>query len=45
MGYDLSIAWRNIVSRPVQTFITILVVGLAIALSVAVAHLNDGLLR
>jgi len=45
MRYDLSIAWRNIVARPVQTLITILVVGLAIALSVTVAHLNDGLQR
>ena len=45
MAYDLTIAWRNIVTRPVQTLITILVVGLAMALSVAVAHLNDGLQR
>lgn len=45
MRYDLTIAWRNLVARPVQTLITILVVGLAVALSVAVVHLNDGLQR
>jgi putative ABC transport system permease protein len=45
MAYDLKMAWRNMLARPVQTVITILVVGLAIALSVTVAHLNDGLQR
>lgn len=45
MFYDLKLAWRNIVNRPVQTIITVLVVGLAIALSVTVIHLNDGLQR
>jgi len=45
MLYDLNIAWRNIIARPVQTLITILVVGMAIALSVTVVHLNDGLQR
>lgn len=45
MRYDLTIAWRNLVARPVQTLITILVVGLAVALSVTVTHLSDGLQR
>lgn len=45
MGYDLKLAWRNLLARPVQTVITMLVVGLAIGLSVTVAHLNDGLQR
>lgn len=45
MRYDLTIAWRNIRSRPVQTAITVLVVGLAIALSVTVLQLNDALQR
>ncbi|MEZ4711992.1 MAG: ABC transporter permease [Caldilineaceae bacterium] len=45
MRYDLKIAWRNIAGRPVATLVTIIVVGIAIALSVAVAHLNDGLQR
>lgn len=45
MLYDLYLAWQNIRSRPLQTVITVLVVGLTIALSVAVAHLNDGLQR
>lgn len=43
--YDLTIAWRNLITRPVQTVITILVIGIAIALSVTVTHLNDGLQR
>ena len=45
MLYDLKIAWRNLSSRPIQTLVTILVVALAIALSVTVVHLNDGLRR
>ncbi|MEZ4614557.1 MAG: ABC transporter permease [Caldilineaceae bacterium] len=43
MFYDFKMAWRNIANRPVQTLITILVVGLAIALSVSLMYLNDGL--
>ncbi|MBW7882670.1 MAG: ABC transporter permease [Caldilineaceae bacterium] len=43
--FELMIAWRNIVARPVQTMVTILVVALAVALAVTVSHLNDGLQR
>jgi len=42
MMYDLNLAWRNIRHRLIQTFIPILVVALAIALSVAVFVLADG---
>lgn len=45
MFYDLKIAWRNVAGRPVATLVTVIVVGIAIALSVAVAHLSDGLQR
>ena len=42
MLYDLTIAWRNIRSRPVQTIVPALVIGLAIALALTVALLSDG---
>lgn len=42
MMYDLGLAWRNIRNRPIQAIIPIFVVGLAIALSVAVIVLSDG---
>lgn len=42
MIYDLSIAWRNLRNRPVETAVPVLVVALAIALSVAVFALSDG---
>lgn len=42
MIYDVGLAWRNIHNRPIETFIPILVVALAIALSVAVIVLADG---
>lgn len=45
MFYDLSLAWRNICSRPVQTAVTLIVIGLAIALTITVVQLNDGLKR
>lgn len=41
MLYDLGLAWRNLRHRAVETFIPILVVGLAIALSVSVIVLAD----
>lgn len=45
MLYDLSLAWRNITTRKVQTSITVLVVGLAIGLFVAISVLGDGIRR
>lgn len=45
MLYDLQLAWRNIRGRTVQTIVTLLVVGLSVALFVSVTHLNDGLQR
>jgi len=43
--YDLRLAWRNVSSRPVQSFVTVLVVGAAIGLTIAVLALSDGLRR
>lgn len=43
--YDLRLAWRNISSRPVQSLVTLLVVGAAIGLMIAVLALSDGLRR
>lgn len=43
--YALKIAWRNLLSRPVQTLVTVVVVALAVALAVTVTHLNEGLQR
>lgn len=42
MSYDFRMALRNLRTRPIETFIPILIVGLAIALSVAVIVLADG---
>jgi putative ABC transport system permease protein len=42
MRYALQVAWRNIRSRPVQTFIPSLVIALAIALTLTVSMLADG---
>lgn len=42
MIYAIGVAWRNIRSRPVQTFIPSLVIGLAIALTLTVSMLADG---
>jgi len=42
MIYDLTVAWRNLRSRPIEVAVPILVVSLAIALSVAVFALSDG---
>jgi len=38
---DFGLAWRNLRARPLQTLIPVVVVGLAIALSVAVITLAD----
>ncbi len=43
--YALKIAWRNLLSRPAQTLVTVFVVALAVALAVTVTHLNEGLQR
>jgi putative ABC transport system permease protein len=43
--YELKIAWRNLLNRPVQTVVTITVIALALALAVTVTHLNDALQR
>jgi putative ABC transport system permease protein len=45
MRYDLGIAWRDLSTRRVTTFVAVAVVSVAIALSVAVTHLNDALQR
>jgi putative ABC transport system permease protein len=45
MRYDIGIAWRDLRTRWVATAVAVLVVGVAIALSVAVTHLDDGLRR
>ncbi len=42
MSYDLQMAWRNLLERPIQTWIPILVVALSIGLSLAVVALGDG---
>ncbi len=42
MIYDLTVAWRNLRSRPIEVAVPIIVVSLAIALSVAVFALSDG---
>ena len=43
--YELKLAWRNLVNRPVQTLVTVTVVALAVALAITVIHLNEGLQR
>lgn len=45
MFYELNLAWRNVMARPVQTAIALLVVALATALFVTLIHLNEGLQR
>ncbi len=42
MMYDFGLAWRSVRARPIQTLIPLLVVALAIALSVTVLALSDG---
>lgn len=43
--YELKLAWRNLLNRPIQTLVTLAVVALAVALAVTVLHLNDALQR
>jgi putative ABC transport system permease protein len=45
MRYDLKIAWRDLSTRRVTTLVAVAVISVAIALSVAVTHLNDALQR
>ncbi len=42
MRYDFFLAWRGLRARPVQTLITILIIGLAVGLPLAVLSLGDG---
>lgn len=41
--HELILAWKNLLARPVQTAITLLVVAIATALFVTLVHLSDGL--
>ena len=43
MNYPFSLAWRNLRTRPIQTTLTVLVVGLALALFVAISVLGDAI--
>lgn len=45
MFYDLTLSWRNVRTRPLQTAIAVLVVGLSIGLFVAVTVLSDAVRR
>lgn len=42
MSYDLYLTWRNLRTKPIQTFIPLLIVALAIALSTSVLALGNG---
>ncbi len=42
MTYDFFLAWRHVLSRPLQTLVTTLVVALAVALPVVTFALGDG---
>lgn len=41
--YEGGLAWRNLISRPVQSLVTVVVVGAALGLTVAVFVLSAGL--
>jgi putative ABC transport system permease protein len=45
MIYDLTLSWRSLRARPVQTLIPMIVMALAIALSITVLALGDGVRR
>lgn len=45
MRYDLKIAWRDLSTRRVATLVAVAVISVAVALSVAVSHINDALQR
>ncbi|MEO0564034.1 MAG: ABC transporter permease, partial [Chloroflexota bacterium] len=42
MRYDLFLTWRNIIAKPVQAVVPMVIVALAVALSIAVLALGAG---
>jgi putative ABC transport system permease protein len=42
MIYDISLAWRNLITHPVQTWIPATIMALAVGLAITVSALGDG---